>query len=70
MPKSENLSKKEKKYLLVRWIADETLSVLADSASRPGQKLYVGAEGSFKWAGKYYKGEVLGISGDYTSFAD
>lgn len=66
MPKSKkaSVSTKGKKYLLVRWIEDETLSVLADSASQPGQKLYIGGQGSFKWSGKYYQGEILGISGD------
>ena len=52
-----------KSFLLVRWIDEENLSVVPDTAARKGQKVFVGAFGDFKWAGKYYEGEVLGVSG-------
>ena len=51
------------KFLLVRWVEDESTSVLPGSSARPGQEVYAGAFGEFKWAGKYYDGEVLSTSG-------
>ena len=44
------------KFVLVRWIEEETLSVLAASAIRHGKNVYVGVFGEFKWAGKFYEG--------------
>ena len=34
------------------------------TAARPDVKVYVGVFRDFKWAGKYYEGEILGISGE------
>lgn len=52
------------KLCLVRWVEDETLSVLPTSAIQVGQTAYVGAFGDFKWGGKFYEGEVLQMSGE------
>lgn len=54
-----------KKYILVRWIDEENLSVLPVSAIHPGQTVSHGAFGEFKWGGKYYEGEILGVSGEF-----
>ena len=43
---------------------DEMLSVCSSSAIREGQTAYVGVFGDFKWAGKFYEGEVLQMSGE------
>ena len=52
-----------KSYLLIRWIAEENLSILPCTAARSKDKLYVGAVDDFKWSGHYYNGEILKISG-------
>jgi len=52
-----------KSYLLMRWVEDESLSIISSTAARSADKLYVGATGDFKWSGRFYNGEVLGISG-------
>lgn len=51
------------KFCLLRWLAEEQVSVVPSSSIRPGQKCYVGAIGEFKWQGKFYEGEVLKLSG-------
>ena len=51
-------------FILVRWLEEENLSVLQATAPRPGDKVYVGAFGEYKWGGKYYEGEILGVSGE------
>ena len=56
-------------FILVCRVKDETLSVLPATAIRPGEKVYIGAFSSFKWAGKFYDGEVLGVSGECIAFA-
>ena len=50
-------------FILVRWLEEENLSVLQATAACPGDKVYVGAFGEYKWGGKYYEGEILGVSG-------
>ena len=32
--------------------------------AHPGDEVYVDAFGEFKWGGKYYEGEILGVSGE------
>lgn len=51
------------KFVLIRWMEEETLSVLATKSVRQGQQVYAGAFGEFKWGGKFYEGEVLSLSG-------
>lgn len=53
-----------KKLCLVRWLEDESLSVCPSSSIKAGQTAFVGAFAEFKWAGKYYEGEVLEMSGE------
>lgn len=53
------------KFALVRWVEEESLSAVLSTTIRPGQSVYVGAFGDFKWKGKYYEGEVLALSGEY-----
>ena len=57
------MAAKPKKFILVRWLEEETLSVLTSTSVRQGQKSYVGALGDFKWGGKFFEGEVLSLSG-------
>lgn len=52
-----------KKFVLVRWVGEETLSVLLSSAAHPSHSLYVGAFAELKWGGKFYEGEILKLSG-------
>lgn len=53
------------KFALVRWLEEETLSVLLATSVKSEQKVYAGAYADFKWGGKYYEGEVLAVSGKY-----
>ena len=54
-----------KSFILVRWIEEENLSVIPASAAHSSTgEVYVGVFGDFKWSGKYYEGEVLGVSGE------
>lgn len=57
------------KFILVRWLEEESLSVIPASTARQGQKVYVGVFGDFKWAGKFYEGEVLSLSGKFIFIA-
>lgn len=43
------------------------MSVIPTTSIKPGQTAYTGALGDFKWLGKYYEEEVLGISGERTT---
>ena len=51
------------KYALVRWVGEETLSVVLLTTARKTEKVYSGSFTEFKWGGKYYEGEVLKLSG-------
>ena len=53
------------KYCLVRWVDEETVSVVLTTSVREEQRVEVAGIYHFKWSGKYYKGEVLKISGIY-----
>ena len=52
------------KFALVRWTGEETLSVVAAISVRHGLEVHVGVFRDFKWAGKFYEGEVLSLSGN------
>ena len=54
----------EKKFCLLRWLEEETVSVLPIKSAKDGQKVYQGAYADFKWLGKCYEAEVLKISGN------
>ena len=49
----------EAKYMMIRWIGEENLSVVVVAIGDPP---FVGKIGDFKWAGKFYEGEVLALS--------
>lgn len=49
--------------MLVRWIGEETLSVIPASKTRDGDTP-VGLTGNFKWTSKYYEGQILALSGE------
>ena len=52
------------KYALVRWVGEETLSVvLSSTTARKSEKVYSGSFTEFKWGGKQYEAEVLKLSG-------
>ena len=51
------------KFCLLRWIEDETVSVVRADTVKKGMEVYVGAFAEFKWLGKFYEAEVLKISG-------
>ena len=56
-------AKYEAKYMLIRWIGEENLSVVVAAKDKVGDPPFVGKIGDFKWAGKFYEGEVLALSG-------
>ena len=66
MPKRSQSGKgpSEKKFCLVRWLEEETVSVLPIKSAKDGQKVYQGAYANFKWLGKFYEAEVLKVSGN------
>lgn len=41
--------------------------MLPATAVRAGDKVYVGAFGQYKWGGKFYDREVLGLSREYVA---
>ena len=51
-------------FALVRWVEEDNLSAVSTSSVRPGQTVYIGAFGDFKWKTKYYEAEVLSLSGE------
>ena len=53
-------------YIFVQWLEEKNLSVLSATVAHPGDKMYVGAFGEYKWDGKFYEGEILGVSGECT----
>lgn len=53
----------QKQLALVRWLGEETLSVVPATSVREGDKVNVGSFASFKWGGKFYESEILAISG-------
>lgn len=55
------MSDDHKKFALVRWVGEETLSIMSATSLRAGQKMYPGA---FADLGKYFEGEVLAVSGE------
>ena len=52
-----------RKLMLVRWMGEETLSIIPSCKTRDGDKPTVGLSGDFKWCGRYYEGEILALSG-------
>ena len=50
------------KLCLVRWLEDETVSVVPATTAEAKQKVYVGAIVNFKWLKQMYEAEVLKIS--------
>ena len=52
-----------KTFMLVRWIGEESLSVIPATENRNGDTPIVGRCGEFKWGGKFYEGEILALSG-------
>ena len=60
------------KYTLVRWLGEETLSVMPANSVRSthSSNVYPGGIADFKWGGgggggKYFEGEILALSGKY-----
>ena len=51
------------KLCLVRWLEDETVSVVPATTVDAKQKVYVEAIVNFKWLKRTYEAEVLKISG-------
>ena len=60
MPKR---SKTKKTFCLLRWIEDETVSVLPVTATKTGQKVYPRVYYKFKCLAKFYEAEILKVSG-------
>ena len=57
------MAAKNLQFMLVRWLEEETLSVLLSCKTRRGDIPVVGLTGDFKWSGRFYEGEILAISG-------
>ena len=52
----------KKTLMLIRWIGEESLSIIPATENRSGDAPVVGRNGDFKWGGKYYEGEILALS--------
>jgi len=64
--KAKSKSKaKTQRFCLVRWLEDESVSVVPATSADGKQKLSVGEMRSFKWIGKLYDAEVLRLSGEF-----
>lgn len=63
MPKRGKGGASKTSFCLLRWIEDETVSVLPVTAAKSGQKVYPGIYGEFKWLRQLYEAEVLKVSG-------
>ena len=61
----EKKSTEKKTFCPLRWIEDETVSVLPVTAAKTGQKVYPGVYGDFKWLKKVYEAQVLKVSGEF-----
>lgn len=61
--KSKKSATEKKKFCLLRWIEDETVSVLPATSAKAGQSVYPGVYAEFKWLKNTYEAEVLRISG-------
>lgn len=57
------MSKKKPLAALVRWLGEETLSVVPTTTVREADQIYIGSFVTVKWGGKYYESEILSISG-------
>ena len=68
MPKRGKSNKK--KFCLLRWLEDETVSVLPATAAKTGQKVYPGCYCKFKWLTKFYEVEILKVLGTMTLLLD
>ena len=55
-------AKYEAKYMLIRWIGEENLNIVVVGKDKVGDPPFVGKI-DFKWAGKFYEGKVLALSG-------
>ena len=47
------------KFILVRWLEEENLSVLPTTSARSGEKVHTGAFGQFKWGGGFMTEKCL-----------
>lgn len=54
-----------KRCCLLRWVGEETVSVVREDSAKCGVEIYVGALAQFKWLGKFYEAEVLKISSKF-----
>lgn len=59
-----SIGKQLPKFALARWVEEESLSAVPTNSVRPGQEVYPGGFGDFKWKTKYYEAEVLALSGE------
>lgn len=55
---------KEKLFILVRWLVDETVGVMPLTALHRDCRAHVGAVVEVKYGRKFYQAEVLKISGE------
>ena len=61
--KNKSTTKVEaRKFCLLRWVEEETISIVRADTVKEGMNVYVEAIADFKWLGKFYEGEVLKVS--------
>ncbi len=55
---------KNKRFMLVRWLVDETVGVMPLTSVKKDHTPRVGAYVEAKYQGKFYEAEILKISGE------
>ena len=50
------------RFCLLRWLEDDTVSVVREDSTKKGMTVHVVAYADFKWSGSFYEAEVLKIS--------
>ena len=58
--------RKERRFILVRWLQDETVGVVPQSTVHKDdqRRVYVGSSLRVKYGRKFYEGEILQMSGN------
>ena len=52
-------------FVLVHWLESDQVGVVGLKSAKNGQKVYPSAKVDFRWGKKYFKAEVLKVSGEY-----
>ena len=60
--------KRDKEFILVRWLQDETVGVMPQSAVQKDSHVYVGAVTQVKYGRRFFDAEILKVSCEFFCF--